>query len=242
MRIKNNINCLLFSLIFIQSNVSLAEDHDTLKEAINSIWQGQSLYVNKLYKFESNKKLSYQVDNLESSHFTFNNIKLDSSKSLFGAIPSMNIDSIYGSEVWTPKRQYTVIRGTGSGLFSVGEWSDLSFIHVIETTNQWRPKIYSLPATSATSEILLGKYKDSNLINYLRVIPVHMTEGQFIEYEVSIYALDNNKIEPVKENNKHIAYKVNLKENKWHIEHIDSAVYTKKIDLAQRPYYLPIEF
>ena len=35
MRIKNNINCLLFSLIFIQSNVSLAAEHDTLKEAIN---------------------------------------------------------------------------------------------------------------------------------------------------------------------------------------------------------------
>lgn len=225
------------------SAYAFSTDFDTEYDAINSIWNGQTVYKRHIEKWNEIAGLSYVVENHERSHFSFSKRKLDATNSLFGSIPSLKIEGIRSYDLSLPDKKFIVISGKGDGLFTVGDWTDFQFIHVLDVTRRWNPVLYSLPTMESMETIVLGVYATSKELNYLRVLPVITRDGEVVEYEVFVYELAKGKSTPLSDSTgKDVAFKVFKTSGGWAILRKEKAEYSMKNDLAERPYYMPINF
>lgn len=246
--------CMLTLALLAVQPLAQAESHESLNSAVESLWSVEQVSTSVLsshftaqeskagteYRTEVKNSPSYLEIAGEAAAVMTGKKRFDAVATPWGNFPRLDMRSTRLLDIKLPKRHYQVLAGPGTGLFGAGEWRLYGFLHVVDVSTA-APTYYPLYAEASLGEHVLGRLPGSAVLNYARLVPAGRGKaGEAEAYEVTLYALEHDRPEPVLRNGVPLVYSLKHEGDTWVIASADSTPVTTALDEEHRSFTTPL--
>lgn len=227
------------------------EPDPALALAVEKIWDGQAPAKSVLSKRYSTRQeggglvhepdvkngISLLSQDGKDARIRYQRHSFQVANSPWGGFPMLDTSQAQLTGISIPRRNYLVLSAPGEGLFSVADWSRFEFLHVLDVTLRGRPVHYPLVSEAGMGIRLLGQLPGSSVLNYARLVPSQWDAGQVPnEYEVTLYALQNQGLRKVISKGQPLTYRLRLEGEAWRLEAGRPTPVTDERDAGSRPF------
>ncbi|SDT88456.1 hypothetical protein [Halopseudomonas salegens] len=257
MQLKNRFTktlasfCALAVVALIPFSSSASEVDPGLVLAVEQIWRGEapatsllsssfSLHTNKdtlIHKPDVNNGINYISQGSSGPQIEFLRRRFEVTDSPWGGFPHLDTTQAHLSQINIPRKNYLVLSAPGNDLFSIGDWTRFSFLHVLDVSRRNRPVHYPLVAEANLGIRVLGRLPGSNTLNYARLVPSQWRAGHHpTAYEVTLYSLESRGPQKVMEEGKPVAYTLARRGSSWALDPTTETPVTDERDEHSRPF------
>lgn len=219
--------------------------------AIEEIWEGQAPATSLLSKNYRTRKqgdtlvhepdvrngISFVSQGAAATRVDYLRRNFKATDSPWGGFPHLDATHAELTKIDIPRRNYLILSAPGEGLFSIGDWSRLSFLHVLDVTRRNQPVHYPLVAEAGLGTRALGRLPGSSTLNYARLVPSRWQAGQQpTAYEVTLYALESRGPRKVIRNGRPLTYLLSQQGSSWSLAPASATPVTDERDARERPF------